>query len=259
MGVSMASECVCARALTVSVIVGYKEEDMKTFCSKVIEQKETIGEILMRARERAHLTRAQAALAVGVQEHYLVALEENRWHDLPGVLYVRRYLEQYAKYLGIVPKALLAQLKTQLIHDHWSNAPKPQSCTRAHLVVWPQRLRRIAMAAALIALVGYLGVQLVALTNPPPLAVDYPPDGLITHLESITLSGSTEPEARLMVNNEAVTVRADGSFSVSLTLAKGVNYIHYSAARRFGRERILERRVVRDGATGRIDPALMTP
>lgn len=232
---------------------------MKTFCAKAIEQKESIGETLMRAREKAHLTRAQAAITVGVQEHYLMALEENRWHDLPGFLYVRRYLEQYAKYLGIAPKALLAQLKTQLIHDHWSNTPKPPSCTRAHLVVWPRRLRRMAIGALLMAFVGYLGMQLLTLATPPPLAVDYPPDGFITHLESITVSGSTEPEGRLTVNNEAVTVRADGTFSVSLTLAKGVNYIHLSAARRFGRERILERRVVRDGATGAIKRQSATP
>ena len=232
---------------------------MKAFYSKAIEQKETIGEILMRARERAHLTRAQAACAAGVQEHYLAALEENRWRDLPGVLYVRRYLEQYANYLGVAPKTLLAQLKIQLVHDHWSNTPKSQSCTRAHFVVWPQRLRRIAMAAVLLAIVGYLGMQLIALTNPPPLAVDYPPDGFVTHLESITVSGSTEPEARLMVNNEAVTVRADGTFSASLTLAKGVNYIHLSVARRFGRERILERSVVRDGATSGVYRVLPRP
>src|SRR3989338_9673237 len=143
---------------------------MKAFYSKAIEQKETIGEILMRARERAHLTRAQAACAAGVQEHYLAALEENRWRDLPGVLYVRRYLEQYANYLGVAPKTLLAQLKIQLVHDHWSNTPKSQSCTRAHFVVWPQRLGGIAMAPAPLSLFGDPLLPFITLPHPPPLS-----------------------------------------------------------------------------------------
>ncbi|MEW6610459.1 MAG: helix-turn-helix domain-containing protein [Patescibacteria group bacterium] len=232
---------------------------MKTFRFKVIQQQETIGEILMRAREKAHLTRAHAALAIGVQEHYVAALEESRWQDLPGSLYVRRYLEQYAKYLGLPSRALLMQLGTQLAHDHWRSIPQPSRCRRAHFVVWPKRLRAVAVGALLLMLIGYLGMQLVHLTNPPPLTVDYPPDGFITHLESLTVSGRSAPEARLMVNNEPVTVRPDGTFSISLTLSRGVNYIHCAVAWRFGRERIIERRIVRDDASNVIDHPPSTP
>jgi len=94
--------------------------------------------------------------------------------------------------------------------------------------------------------VGYFAYALAMRMQPPPLALDYPPDGLVTHVAAVTVSGKTEPEARLTMNGAAVPVGADGRFSIFLNMSDGINYIRLTAARRAGKEKVVEVKVIRE-------------
>ncbi len=68
-------------------------------------------------------------------------------------------------------------------------------------------------------------------TLPPPLVVNYPPDGLVTAREVISVTGITEAEASLTVSDTLVTVDpASGAFNAWALLQPGVNVLPVTAA-----------------------------
>lgn len=87
-------------------------------------------------------------------------------------------------------------------------------------------------------------------TVPPELSVTSPVDGLITNQSSVTVSGKTNDvtssPVTLMVNGASVQVYDDGTFSTTVSLAKGENEITVIATDGAGRSTTVTRTVTVD-------------
>jgi cytoskeleton protein RodZ len=68
-----------------------------------------IGSALREARERRGVTFEDAEEATRVRARYLVALEEERFADLPGDAYARSFLREYGTFLGLDGNQLVAE------------------------------------------------------------------------------------------------------------------------------------------------------
>jgi cytoskeletal protein RodZ len=66
-----------------------------------------LGERLRLARESLGLPLAQAALDTRILQRYLVALEEGDFKHLPGDVYARGFIRNYAHYLGLPTDELI--------------------------------------------------------------------------------------------------------------------------------------------------------
>jgi len=60
-------------------------------------------------------------------------------------------------------------------------------------------------------------------TIPPELHIDFPADHYLTREPLLTVSGRSEPGATVTVDDNETTVGTDGTFSVEIVLAEGVN------------------------------------
>ena len=66
-----------------------------------------LGERLREARESQGISMAQAAVETRILQRYLVALEEGDYQHLPGDVYARGFIRNYADYLGIPAEELI--------------------------------------------------------------------------------------------------------------------------------------------------------
>lgn len=66
-----------------------------------------LGERLRTARESQGISLAQAAAETRILQRYLVALEDCDYVHLPGDVYARGFIRNYANYLGISPDELI--------------------------------------------------------------------------------------------------------------------------------------------------------
>lgn len=66
-----------------------------------------IGDTLRAARERQGRTRTDAAADTRIREHTLRALEEERFDDLGGAVYVKGFLRGYGRFLGLDSEELV--------------------------------------------------------------------------------------------------------------------------------------------------------
>jgi transcriptional regulator with XRE-family HTH domain len=66
-----------------------------------------LGERLRESRERLGVTLTQAAAETRILQRYLVALEEGDYLHLPGDVYARGFVRNYARYLGLPPEEMV--------------------------------------------------------------------------------------------------------------------------------------------------------
>jgi cytoskeletal protein RodZ len=73
-----------------------------------------IGQVLNQARIRRRLSVDQVSDALHIRREYLLALEQNRWDDLPGEVYAQGFLKNYARYVDLNPEAMVEERRRQI-------------------------------------------------------------------------------------------------------------------------------------------------
>jgi cytoskeletal protein RodZ len=138
--------------------------------------RSAVGERLRDAREIKGIDLFRAERDTKIRSKYLAALEDGDFTDLPGDVYTRGFIRNYATYLG---------LDADEIEEEWRGEAGAPDVTRRPTIVGPQPLtiRRgivfqrshgVIAAVLIIILVvaSYFGFQLTRYLSYPTLAVD---------------------------------------------------------------------------------------
>jgi len=75
---------------------------------------ESPGKFLKKEREIRNISLREISRFTKVNEYYLKAIEDDRYDTLPGVFYVKAYLNIYARYLALNPKDIVLQYENYL-------------------------------------------------------------------------------------------------------------------------------------------------
>jgi len=218
------------------------------FQKRSISSTATVGERLCAIRLSRKLTLERVANDLNIKLDYLVAIEKSNYLALPSGLFVRNYVVTYAKYL----KANSPQLKKQLEEELKIYQVRPSIPTlKPHLNKPPLKIANIVIVLLVIFValgVGtYFIVQINNIIQPPPLTIDSLPPEINSKQQFITITGKTIPEASVLINNQAIMVREDGSFSQTMTIQTGVNLFKFVVKTKRSRERVqYEQIIVRD-------------
>jgi len=113
---------------------------------------EPIGQVLRSARERKGVTLQEAKRALRINAPYLEALESDDFSRVPAPVYVRAFLREYARYLGLDAEELVKAYSAQA-------GPEPSNLTIAWTAAneaesggWGRRVGSVAVFIALGAL-----------------------------------------------------------------------------------------------------------
>lgn len=109
----------------------------------------------------------------------------------------------------------------------------------------PQGMAGAGAAAAGLGIALYFGYHLFFLFSPPFLVVSNPKHDIITSDTSIPLSGITQKESRVFVNEREIPAGPDGAFSDALLLQEGMNIIEITAVNKFRKETVIVRRIIK--------------
>ena len=75
----------------------------------------------------------------------------------------------------------------------------------------------------------------------PILVVSSPVNNLVMTQDSVEVVGKTDPGAKLLINNEPVSILENGSFDVKVPLSPGINTLTIVASNKFGKQTTLVR------------------
>src|SRR5258708_17179959 len=107
----------------------------------------SFGENLRRERELRGIDLREMADATKISIRFLQALEQDRVDILPGGIFPRAFVRQYAKYLGLDPERLVAGF----VYSH-GGATTPRTDARAPVPLAQGPPRGLIVAAAALGL-----------------------------------------------------------------------------------------------------------
>jgi cytoskeletal protein RodZ len=110
----------------------------------------SFGETLRRERELRGVSLREIADATKISVRFLQALEQDRLEILPGGVFRRSFVKQYAKHLGLDADRLVAEF----VYAHGEQAPEPAAASRPRERTHPGTLFLIAAvgSAAVLSL-----------------------------------------------------------------------------------------------------------
>jgi len=200
----------------------------------VTEELHKLGEVLRAARESKGVDLARVERDTKIRTRYLSALERGEYRDLPGAVYTKGFLRNYAHYLGLDPEYLtdLYRLETNgAAQPAVAAAPRPMRARRARaLVVTPGTILAAILTVGVLAFIGYLGYEFITFARTPDLRIVEPAGDVAGyHQSQYTITGITEPNSRVTVDglreNPVITADGQGHFSVTVKLVPGSNVI----------------------------------
>jgi hypothetical protein len=134
-----------------------------------------VGEKLRDAREISGVDLFRVERDTKIRSKFLAALEDGDFVDLPGDVYARGFLRNYATYLGLDADEIEEEWRDEAGHA----APVlptivgPQPMTIRRGIVFQRSHMVIAMVVIIVALVGsYFGYQLTRYLSYPTIAVE---------------------------------------------------------------------------------------
>src|SRR2546423_2542080 len=92
----------------------------------------SIGETLRRERVRQGLNVASIATRTKIGLHLIEAIEADQFDRLPGGVFARSFVRQYARFLGLDEEELVGQFKKQF-EEPLNAVPLPDSSISSHI------------------------------------------------------------------------------------------------------------------------------
>lgn len=191
---------------------------------------ETLGQIFKRYREAEGIKISQVEKETKINHRMIEALENDNYRAMPDELYVKNIIKTYASYLNLDFNRLL--LLYDAAKKHQAPAAPQAQPQEVKVILTPQRVRNMIIVAVVLILFGYLGWQLTQVFQAPKLVIYQPVKDLVTTQNFIDISGKTEKEAQVFINDKEVYLDYNGEFKTTLDLQKGLNLIKISAVKK---------------------------
>ncbi len=164
---------IAVARLRANLVPGGREDGA---ASTVPSHYASVGEELSRVRRERGIDLEIVARELHIQIHYLTAIEEGRFDQLPGDAYARGFLRAYADYLDLDSDQLLTAFGRDTVAPP---SPRPRAVNLPRADEDWRRPSTLLIAASLLAAVVAVGVwQFSADPEAPPAEIPPPPDHL---------------------------------------------------------------------------------
>jgi cytoskeletal protein RodZ len=202
------------------------------------------GQKLKEERLKKKLSLDDVEKGTKIKKNFLTAIEKSEYNKLPSSSYAHGFVRNYAEFLGLPVQEILALFRREF-DERRVYKVLPESMVRGPEV--PKRKFRIntkilLVLGVLMLLASFILYQFRYAFLNPPLYIENPAENART-TQDVTVSGTSDPNATVTVNNEPVTVDMGGAFTKRISLFPGKTTIIVKARSTFGKETVLQRNI----------------
>ncbi|MCK5258807.1 MAG: helix-turn-helix domain-containing protein [Thermoplasmatales archaeon] len=202
-----------------------------------------LKELLKKTRKDRGFTKSEAALAMHVSVTNIMTWENGELECIDHDIYAVHFLKKYTKYLDL-DFTIVSQLYHQEMQECQRNNVKKEKDAFC-FVISHKFVQRAAFLFCFLLVVGYLGLGLQRIISPPYVELYSPENNMIISDNAILVSGITDTEAKIIINDSEVFTNEEGYFTVSINLKDGVNVIKITSKKRYSKERIILRHIMK--------------
>lgn len=206
----------------------------------------TVGQTLKEEREGKFYTLDDVEKHTKIRKELLEALEKDDYEKLPPLTFIQGFIKNYGRFLGLDSDKLLAIFR----RDYESKKHPPvvlesfkKPIGDSRIFMTPGRLISVVIAIIIICFFAYLWVEYRQFVGAPEIRLVSPTDQQTVDIPTVIVEGSTDPDAKVAVNNQEVGVNQQGQFKEEIKLSSSTNTITITATSKFGQSSKIERTV----------------
>lgn len=202
----------------------------------------TIGKFINNERVKKKISLESLERKTRIRKEFIEALEHEDWQSLPEFPVVLGFVKNIAKALNLNENKATAFLRRDYPPKIVSLTPKNPIGKKGF--VWsPKSTLMVAIIFAILMAVSFLGYQAYRFLSPPSLVLFSPKDGDKVKAGELLISGKTDIDAVVFVNNQPAVVDSDGNFQAQVLVDQNTNQLVVKARSRSGKERVVEQRL----------------
>lgn len=211
---------------------------------KTAFELKTIGKLLAQKRQDKNLSFNQISEIIKINPEYLEALEKGDYARFPSEVYIKGFLKNYSRFLGIDPEHSLALYRRE--REKLFIKPKLRVAEKIrpkNIDLSITKNRIISIFAVLFALltIVYIGSYVADIFQAPRLALSKPlalsageTGEFESKEDSIQIEGLSEIGSLLRINGQEYRVNSFEQFVVTLQLEEGLNEVNITSENQFG-------------------------
>jgi len=203
------------------------------------------GQRLQEERISRGLTLEDVSLATKIKAAFLSAVEKGEYKKLPSGTYVLGFVRNYARFLGLPERELLALFKREYDEEKFIKVLPEGLARRDDFPLKRIKIAQTFKALILIFIVlsAYIIFQYRSAIFNPPLNVSTPKEGEIIKTSQITVVGKTDPNSTVFINSETASLDKNGNFKKTIGVFIGKSKITIKAVNNFNKITIVERHI----------------
>jgi len=192
-----------------------------------------LGDALRERREHKGVTMQQAAEDTRIREKFLQAIESGDYQSLPGTVYTKGFLRNYAQYLGLDAEEMLALYTGERGGADPARTFAPmRPLVERSFIFTPTVLVPVIVLGGILLFIAYFYYQFTSFAVAPHVDITDPSGDAVSSTPEYLVKGKTNPDGRITVSVSPgldalgdVKPAADGTFSVNVPLKPGPNHI----------------------------------
>lgn len=210
----------------------------------------TVGQILKEEREKKFYSLEEIEKVTKIRKELLQALEQDDYSKLPPPTFVQGFIKNYGRFLGLDTQKLLAIFRREF--SDRKNPPRilesfANPLDKNKWQITPTKFISFLVVFLIFVFFVYLWFEYRFLAGPPNLQLSQPQDQETVLQDSVMVIGKVDPESKITINNQQVSVDSNGSFSQEISLNQDINKLIIVATSKFGGSSRIERTVLKKG------------
>lgn len=172
---------------------------------------------------------------IKVPVKYLEAIENEQINCFPQEPYCSLIIKDYADYLGLKGTDILA-----LFRRDFEQKRKSKNTQKNSFSFTPKFTFIVSVVVVIILFSSYLISEYYKFHQPPKLKVNWPIETTLTS-STFEVTGITDPESTIRINDDLILINNDGSFDKKISLSSGENKIVVESTSPNGKKTIEEK------------------
>jgi len=215
---------------------------------RIEAMSKSIGKLLLSQREKKKLTLEDIYKFIKIHPKYLYALENDDYSVFKGKVHAKGFLKIYGEFLDLNLDEVLALWRREYEGGFETidneKKTKLKNFESYSFVLTPQLILTVIGIIFCVLFFGYLFYQYKNYTDAPKLDIYYPQNNLLLEGDVLDVTGKTDIDSEVFINNQKIILNPDGSFATSLKLKEGINSLKISAVNKLAKKTEIIRTVI---------------
>lgn len=204
------------------------------------EQKKEIKIIMDEILGAKGLNLEKLSDLTDIPKGFLFSLYNGDFKKLPPMPYVKGYIDKIAEVLETDGERIWQAYK-----DNLRRSGEEDKLPINRFAFKKAKKGKVILFLIGIGILIILGFQGGKFIGVPQLEIYNPPiDSYLTDIPTINLRGKINPQDKLMINMEDISVDGDGYFEKNFSLEPGTNTIEFKVKKLLGKEVTIIRQVI---------------